>query len=507
MMAMSSKRPSSLLLLSGCLALINASIPMFGQGVSAAVGPVDPLAVRGSHPTVAYSTYLDVSPTSSVGTFTAGPIAVDSQGNSYVAQNDYAGAVITKLNAAGTAVIYVVHINTMGVFGLAVDMQGNAYVGGIGTAGFPATPGAYRSTVGSNSQGAVIKLNPKGQVVYATLLGGSLGSAVYALAVDRQGNAYVGGSTGSPDFPTTPGAFETTFPNTVLNVNGVLDETAFVAKVNATGTAVFYSTFLGASTDITAMAVDEFGDAYVAGASGPDLPVTAGSFQKSNGLPGGFVTKFDQTGSALVYSTFLGGSSLALALDKAGNAYVGGDGNCSSFPTTPKSYEPVVPKERCYYGIENAYYVAKLNAMGSGLLFSTFFPDQITGIAVDDVGSVYVGGSTTAADFPVTPDAFQTMPGKPFNYYSIAYLSKLNRTGSTLLYSTFLSGDYNDLTQAIAVDRWGGVYVTGLTASTNFPLTAHAYQKTNIAASIQAYSGFVTKFQFALDRRRDLLGY
>jgi len=180
----------------------------------------------------------------------------------------------------------------------------------------------------------VTKLNPTGTaLVYSTYLGGTGNDAGYGIAVDTAGNAYVTGVTYSTDFPTTTGAFQTTF-------GGGYGE-AFVTKLNPTGTALVYSTYLGGTgSDIGGgIAVDTAGNAYVTGSTGSTFPTTAGAFQTTfGGVYDAFVTKLNPTGTALVYSTYLGGTGNdagdGIAVDTAGNAYVTGFTESTDFPTT-----------------------------------------------------------------------------------------------------------------------------------------------------------------------------
>ena len=191
----------------------------------------------------------------------------------------------------------------MGV-GIAVDTSGNAYVTGFTcSTDFPTTAGAFQTTFGGVADGFVTELNPTGSgLVYSTYLGGNGYDHGFGIAVDTSGNAYVTGFTDSSDFPTTAGAFQTTF-------GGFGD--AFVTKLNSTGSGLVYSTYLGGSGDDFAngIAVDTSGNAYVTGyTGGGDFPTTAGAFQTTFGNSVAFVTEFNPTGSGLVYSTFLGGS-------------------------------------------------------------------------------------------------------------------------------------------------------------------------------------------------------
>ena len=343
---------------------------------------------------------------------------------------------------------------------------------------------------------------------YATYLGGSRNDNAFGIAVDASGNAYVTGYTVSTDFPTTAGAFQPTFGGgTGTALFGTGD--AFVAKLNATGSGLVYSTYLGGSGDEGGygIAVDASGNAYVAGITdSTDFPTTAGAFQPTFGGGSGdaFVTKLAPTGSALAYSTYVGGSALdrarGIAVDALGNAYVTGLTVSTDFPTTAGAFQTGCPGPSCGAG-----FVTKLNPPGTTLVYSTYLGGNNstggTAIAVDAVGNASVTGSTAATDFPTTAGALQTSIGGPA---TDAYETTLNPTGSGLIYSTYLGGTDEEDGFAIAGDASGNVYVTGRTRSTNFPTTAGAFQPTfgggiehafvtklNPTSSAVAYSTFL----------------
>src|SRR3989442_679598 len=281
-------------------------------------------------------------------------------------------------------------------FGVAVDAVGNAYVTGFaGSSDFPTTAGAFQTAFGGGEADAfVTKLNPTGSaLVYSTYLGGDGFDPGDGIAVDATGNAYVTGLTFSTNFPTTPGAFQTT-PKFASD--------AFVVKLNAAGTALVYSTFLGGDgfDQGHGIAVDAEGNAYATGGtSSTNFPTTTGAFRTTfGGRSDAFVTKLNGDGSALVYSTYLGGFSSdrgnAIAVDAAGNAYVAGLTFSTNFPTTPGAVRET------FGGIFDAF-VTKLNPAGTALVYSTFLGgsslDEGFGIAVDTAGSGYVAGGYRSA--------------------------------------------------------------------------------------------------------------
>jgi hypothetical protein len=350
------------------------------------------------------------------------------------------------------------------VYALVLDAAGNIYVTGqTASANFPSRTGG----VAGNRDVFVAKLNPAGtEITYLTILGGQQTDSPGGIAVDATGNAYVTGFTLSSDFPTTTGAYQTSFRGS---------ESAFVAKLNASG-ALVYSTYLGGSGRdfATAIAIDGSGNAYVTGyTSSTNFPIVGGAFQASygGGFNDAFVTKLSPTGAGLVYSTFLGGigddTASSIAVDTGGNAYICGETNSSNFPVSSAL-------QAANAGGQDAF-VAKLNATASVLTFSTYlggsFNDQANSIAIDSSRNVYVAGVTSSFDFPVSPAAFQSVIGGAFN----AFVAKLTSTGATLGFSTFLGGSGSDQASALAVDSAGNVWLAGSTSSINFPLV-NAFQ-------------------------------
>jgi hypothetical protein len=308
-------------------------------------------------------------------------------------------------------------------------------------------------------------------LAYSTYLGGSSSDSGIGIAVDSLGNAYVTGGTYSDNFPTTAGAFQTIY-------SGDLD--AYVSKLNSSGTALVYSTYLGGNNpdEGEAMAVDQSGNAYITGStSASNFPTTSGAFQTTlHGSQNLFVSKLNRSGSALLYSTYLGGSSfdsgVGIAMSSSGDAYVTGYTLSSDFPTTSGAFQTTL------HGSQNAF-VSKLNRSGSALVYSTYLGgsgiDYESGITVDAWGNAYVTGYTNSPDFPTTAGALQTTYGGNGD----AFVSKLNRSGSALVYSTYLGGSGGAGGYAIAVDWSGNAYVTGNTCCGDFPTTAGAFQITS----------------------------
>jgi uncharacterized protein (TIGR03437 family) len=370
---------------------------------------------------------------------------------------------------------------------LATDASGNVYVAGsTSSSNFPLS-GALQPAYRGSSDIFVAKLNSTGTaLVYATYLGGLGADSARALAVDGAGNVYLTGRTTSSDFPTL-NAFQPTY----RGGGGLITGDAFVTKLNANGAALVYSTFLGGgSGDVgNGIAVDSSGAAYVIGGTESTNFPTASPLQASNagGTRDAFVTKLAPSGSALVYSTYLGGGDydegVGIAVDTAGNATIAGSTQYSRFPTTPGAYQTT---DRG--GIGEGF-VAKLNAAGSALVYSTLLGgnsnDTIYAMAVDSFGRAVVTGYTGSTNYP-TQNPIQANARGDLE----AFVTKLNATGTGLVFSTYLggSGVRDDIGLGVTVDNFGHTFVTGYTESLDFP-TANALQGTHGGGACGTFLG------------------
>jgi hypothetical protein len=321
-------------------------------------------------------------------------------------------------------------------------------------------------------------------LVYSTYIGGSGDDLGYAIAVDGSGNAYVTGYTASSNYDVTTGAFQTT--------NGGSWD-VFVTKLNASGSGLVYSTYIGGSGDDVGLdiAVDGSGNAYVTGYTGSsNYDVTTGAFQTTNdgGYYDVFVTKLNANGNNLVYSTYIGGSDIdagiGIAVDGNGNAYVTGETRSGNYDVTASAFQ------KMYGGGYFDVFVTKLNANGNNLVYSTYIggsgDDVGNGIAVDGGDNAYVTGYTSSNNYDITGGAFQLTNGGSND----VFVTKLNAFGNTLVYSTYIGGSDSDEGRSIAVDCSGNAYVTGWTSSTNYDVTAGAFQTTNGGGT---YDVIVTK--------------
>jgi len=501
--------------------LVNAYYVLKSKGeVTFEIAPYDRTLPLIIDPVLSYSTYLGGSDMDY-----ANGIAVDPSGNAYVtgytasadfplvnpAQNSPGGgtcsdgvdtipcfdAFVTKLNPAGSGLVYSTYLGGSGEdygTGIALDASGDAYVTGYtNSTDFPVQHALQAENAGGYDV-FVAELSADGaSLIYSTYWGGSSDDIGTGVAVDSSGNAYISGFTASLGFPVTPGALQAKY--------GGGDHDGFVVKVNTGGAELGYSTFLGGGADDYAygVAVDSAGDAYVTGATNSANLPTVNAFQPNyagglcatapNTFPcyDAFVAKLNPAGSALIYSTYLGGTGsdygYAIALDGSSNAYVTGYTISTNFPTTAGALR------RVFGGSYDAF-VAKLNGAGSALVYSTYLGGTGTEIgydvAVDLFGRALVTGYNYGGHFPtVSP-----LQAQNAGFYD-AFASVLNATGSSLVFSTYLGGSYDEVGRGISLDPSGNAYVTGGTFSVDFPTTSGSYQPSYGGGP---YDAFVTKF-------------
>ncbi len=448
-----------------------------------------------------HSVPLVIDPVLSYSTFMGGAgyesgrkIAVDAGKNAYVV------GVTDALSSDGTTDVFVLKLDPAGQLvyltfigsgwddtgnGIAVDASGYVYLTGTTEGGFPTTPGVVQPSKLSMKAAFVTKISPSGSdLLYSTFLSGGPQptAASYteglAIAIDPSGNAYITGSTSSPTFPVTPGAFQTTY-------GGAGD--AFVAKLNNNATQLLYSTYLGGSgsDEAYSIAVDADGNAYVAGntesvttAGGNDFPVKNALQPVQNGLNDGFVAKLNSTGSALVFSTFLGGSDVfggadgkdgisGLAIDNQQNVCVTGHTKSADWPGARNAPSTLIDTT-------GDCFVTKISPSGNAIIYSLYLGGQSfdygTDIAADAFGNAYVIGTTFSSEFPVTVDAYRG--NKPGN--ADFFITKIGADG-VIIYSSFLGGSTNDYGYGIAVGSPTEIYITGEATSTDFPV-ANAVQ-------------------------------
>ena len=326
---------------------------------------------------------------------------------------------------------------------------------------------------------------------YSTYLGGTYDDGGNGIAVDSGNHAYIAGMTESADFPTTVGAYQ-------VALAGGYD--AFITKLTPTGDALVYSTYLGGSDDddkAYGIAVDSNNHAYVTGETRSNDFPTQNPFQGALvGAADAFVAKLSPDGSALVYSTYLGGEDLekgyAIALDTNNYAYVTGETRSPLLFPTQNPYQTALAG-----GVTDAF-VTKLSQDGATLVYSTYLggsgDDLGEGIAVDSNNNAYIDGYTDSGSptpFPTTAGAYQVALAGEVD----AFVTKLSPAGNTLVYSTYLGGDFEDYAHDIALDSEDHAYITGKTESDDFPTTPGAFQLARVAD----YDVFVTKLSLAGD--------
>jgi len=370
--------------------------------------------------------------------------------------------------------------NTDTGYSIAVNSTGNAYIAGYTMSSDFPVKGGHPYNGGGDS--FVTELNSTGSaLVYSTMIGGAAEDLATGIALDGQGFAYVVGYTESSDFPVTTGAYQGTCHSCPTNFDG------FVYKLNRNGSGLNFGTYLGGTTDGTpatqpyALAIDAAFNVYVTGLTGAtDFPTTTGVLQPiyGGGTSDGFVTELNSTGTGLVWSSFLGGTgtdkTAAITLDVSDDVYLTGETASTDFPTTTGAFQ------QAFGGGADDAFVTEINNLGTALVYSSYLGglgiDLGSGLVVDGSGNTYVVGTTLSADFPVTTGAFQTTCNGCSTGFSDAFVVKVGYLGQSLVYSTYLGGTGTDSGVGITLNSFGNVFVTGSTASTDFPVTTGAFQ-------------------------------
>ncbi|MCX6257919.1 MAG: SBBP repeat-containing protein [Bacteroidia bacterium] len=358
---------------------------------------------------------------------------------------------------------------------IAVDASGIVITGKTAGVNFPTTTGAYDISQNGNTDAFVAKLNPSGSgLVFSTFIGGSYNDEGDGVSIGTNGIIIMAGSSSSSDYPTTSGVYDHTF-NHVSN----LWYDCVISKFNANGNILSWSTFLGGSSDSnfsSKVSVDPQGKVTVLGYTySNDFPVTTGSYDNTfNGSSDIFVTRLNNTGVSLIFSTFVGGSGSDIAnkmvQDGSGNIYVCGMTNSSDFPVTLGTFDHT-------YNNGGDGFVFQLNYLGTSVGFATYIGgsgnDVCNGISLDGNNNIYVTGSTISSDFPVTTGAYSTSITS--NLSNDAFVLKMNTSGTSLIYSTYIGGSNEDCGNIITVDASGNAIIAGYTASNDFPTESFSY--------------------------------
>ncbi len=437
-------------------------------------------------------------------------ITLDSSGNVYIAgqtsstnfptttgalQTAFGGPTgggtdgfVSKLNNGLTTLLASTYIGGSGddvAQAITLDSSGNVYVAGLtGSTNFPVTTGAFQTTFAGGNSGCnfacvpldafVSKLNNGlTTLIASTYIGGSTGNEIArAITLDSSGNVYIAGDTGSTNYPTTTGAFQTTFGG------GFTD--AFVSKFNNGLTSLLASTYIGGSGsggDVgAAITLDPSGNVYIAGlTTSTNFPVTTGAFQTTNaGGADAYVSKLNNGLTTLLASTYIGGSTgdqaNAITLDSSGNVYITGSTSSTNYPTTAGAFQTTNA------GSVNAF-VSKLNNGLTTLLASTYIGgsgvDIALAITLDSSGNVYIAGDTRSTNYPTTPGAFQTVSGGPTGAPRDAFITKITSgLAAKITTTTTLSSSANPSTFGQSVTFTASVSPSTATGTITFTDTS-----------------------------------
>lgn len=466
---------------------VDGHFVLAGNQVRFAVGAYDASQPLIIDPTLDYSTYHG-----GAGDDSALGIAVDGSGiyfagntssANYPVQGPFQGtlkgfvsAFATKLNLAGTARLYSTYLGGVSVDlanAIAVDGSGNAVItGSAGSFDYPMKNAIQPNMAGGFADAFVTKLNAAGNdLVYSTFLGGDADESGNAVVVTSGGKAFITGNTGSTNFPRA-----SAFQNAI---GGATD--AFLTVLNAAGTSLQYSTYLGGSGDDfgNTLAIDGAENVYVGGKSKSTNFPTLNPFQAANaGGNDGIVTKFNAGGGSLAYSTYLGGAGedliLGMAIDLASNVYLTGS-------TTSDNYPKQGAIQNARGGLDDAF-LTKLNPAGAALVYSTYLGGTLEdvgfAVTIDSIGDPFVVGRTKSTDFPTLAPLQTNNAGA-----ADAFLTQYDPFLTGIVFSTYLGGAGDDQGSAIAIDAaTRDLYIAGSTDSSNFP-TVNPIQANNAAAT------------------------
>lgn len=375
----------------------------------------------------------------------------------------WADAFITKISPSGTELVYSTFLGGSDFdygINIVLDSTGAMYVcGNTQSDNFPVVNPIQNSRKGS-MDAYVAKLSPAGdKLVYSTFLGGTDKELVYDIILDSTGAVIITGGTYSSDFPTKD-------PIQNSNAGGA---DVFVSKISPSGTSLVFSTYIGGKLDDMGHSItfNTAGDIYLTGFSDSSGFPTVSPFQKEKGRLGDvIVVKLPSDGSSILYSTFIGGDGVdigfGIRVDRSGNIYVGGESESSDYPVK----SPVQGK----VAGNNDAFVTVLTPAGDSLIFSTLLGgsgyDKAYGLEIDSRGGVYIMGNTTSSDFPTQNPLQDNSGGK-----RDVFVAKFIPSRASLVYSTYFGGSGNEFGgMSMDVDSDGAVYITGSTASEDFPV-------------------------------------
>ena len=423
---------------------------------------------------IVFSTYLG-----NIGDDDADVVTVDENGNTYLGCHSNSAnlnlpdkkqynlkngidAFVVKLNANGTKVDYITQLGGTqwdAVQGITSDSQGNIYaVGTTYSTDFPINTNGFQSKFGGMSDAFVLKLNAEGNVIWSTFLGGSKNEDGRGIALDQHGNVHIVGRTESNDFPTLPNSLQ---PQS----SGEID--TFFATFNSEGKMITTSYLGGAGNDIGfSIDVDSKGRRYIAGTTNSsDFPLLNAIQKVNKGKDDIFFAVIDATGSTLEYASYLGGDETeqlyGLDLGPNGNVFLTGITNSPDFPTTENGYQPA-------HSGKSDVFVSRFNIQEKRMIYSTFLggegKDSSRDIIIDDEGNAFIVGKTTSTNFPVVNNSNSTLRGR-----TDAFITLLNSSGSSLIYSTIFGGQGMETFEGLALGSDGSLTVSGLSSSLDYP--------------------------------------
>jgi gliding motility-associated-like protein len=429
--------------------------------------------------------------------------------------------VLSKLNSSGSSLIYSTYFGSGTAFSqqydfdIQIDSTNNIYIAGNGTGlntiNYPVTSGAFQTTMTSNYFFSFItKFNPSGSaLVFSTYLNGqtydpkaSNYTELTRIHLDQYNNIYATGFTGSDNFPLTNGAMKTS--STCIQCSGLIHccNYAFITKLNNSGTGLIYSTYFGGDSMTLPYALDVLpnGEVLVAGYTRDYLfPTTTGTYQTKpicrpppfHYAGNTFISKINSTGTAIIWSTLFGGYSddiiRDITHDNNGGIYITGTAHSANLPITANAIQDSLKGVDCF--------ISKFDSNCKYLQYSTFLggssTDDCTCLKITAPDMVYISGYTNSIDYPVTMGVIQQSLKGPQDIF----LSKIDLSSSTLLYSTYLGGSNYDVNGWMDIDNSGNVYLTGTTGSNDFPTTLGSFSPTYNGGT---EDGFVTKLDLVI---------
>jgi len=414
---------------------------------------------------------------------------------------------VSKLSSEGSTLLYSTYIgggDNDKAFGIALDKSSNIYISGNTRNDkilYPTTKGAFNETISGDYDCFISKLSSDGsELLYSTIIGGNKFDAPWGICLDKSNNVYITGITNSNNYPVSNNAYQKIY-NDGLN-SSRLD--IFISKLSSDGSRLLFSTYLGSDGDdwSSGICLDESNNIYIVGQTYQEgvssnmksYPTTKNAYDNNryNNSKSAVISKLSSDGSKLLFSTYLGGndwdSGSAICLDSYSNVYVAGRTSSINFPTTKNAFDDSYNQKNTDEG--NDLFVSKLSSDGSRLLYSTFIggndDEYISGICIDNSNNLYLTGTTSSFDFPLTESLNDELKND-----NALFVSKLSANGNSLLYSAIFLLGQGDYPSAIELDNSKNVCLTGRSSIPDFLTTIGAYDDT--------YNGYIDSFLFKLD--------